>query len=472
MRSGSGRFFLSLAAYVGMLAASVAVFFWIRAAGSRLAQFSSTEPSFPRAATATFETLPHVLLALLIIIALARLMGWLFRKIHQPPVIGEVVAGIVLGPSLLGRVWPEALSALFPNEITPFLGVLAQVGVILFMFLVGLELDTGLLRNRSHSSVAISHASILAPFLLGSTAALWMYSAYSAPGVPFTVFSLFLGVSLSVTAFPVLARILTDRKMHRTNLGVMALTCAAVDDVTAWCLLALLVGAAQAEPGRAVTTAGLTILFISAVIMARPLILRLVRSQEPRGKLTQSAVAVVFLSLLLSALATEWIGIHALFGAFLLGAVIPHDSLVAIQVREKLEDTVVVFLLPAFFAFTGLRTQIGLVHGFEHWVVCGLIIVLASAGKFGGSYIAARVTGLDPNTAASIGVLMNTRGLMELIVLNLGLDLGILSPALFAMLVIMALVTTFATTPILHFLSRKTEVPAASLSDRQQTTVP
>jgi Kef-type K+ transport system membrane component KefB len=401
--------------------------------------------------------------ALLLIIALARLMGWLFRRIHQAAVIGEVVAGIALGPSLLGRLSPHIASVVFPAEIAPVLSVLAQVGVILFMFLVGLELDTRLLSNRTHSSVAISHASIVAPFLLGSAAALWMYSSYSAPGVSFTIFSLFFGIALSVTAFPVLARILVDRGLQRTSLGVLALTCAAADDVTAWCLLALLVGVAQADAGRAMLTVGLTILFIAAVIiLLRPLLLRLVAFQDLRGTLTQSGVAVIFMALLACALATEWIGIHALFGAFLLGAVIPHDSLVAMQLRQKLEDTVLVLLLPVFFAFTGLRTQLGLLQSLEHWMVCGCIIVLASVGKFGGSYVAARISGLDANTAASIGVLMNTRGLMELIVLNLGLDLGILSPGLFAMFVIMALVTTMATAPILHYLCRRAEVVNSS----------
>ena len=211
---------------------------------------------------------------------------------------------------------------------------------------------------------------------------------------------------------------------------------------------------AQAEPGESTGNGRSDDSVHCTVVMLRPLVIRLVRFQDSRGTLTQAAVAVIFMSLLTCALVTEWIGIHALFGAFLLGAVIPHDSLVATQAREKLEDTVVVLLLPVFFAFTGLRTQIGLLHGFEHWMVCGIIIVLASAGKFGGSYVAARLSGLDVNTAASIGVLMNTRGLMELIVLNLGLDLGILSPSLFAMLVVMALVTTIATSPILEYLSR------------------
>ena len=455
-RLGRPNLLHSLMAYLLMFGASIGAFLWVLSAGSNLPS-TSGGTSVPKAVATRFEALPHVLMALLLIIALARLMGWLFRMIHQPAVIGEVVAGIALGPSLLGRVWPEAASVLFPAEISPLLSVLAQIGIILFMFLVGLELNTDLLRKGSRNSIAISNASILVPFLLGSTAALWMYTSYAGPGVSFTVFSLFLGISISVTAFPVLARILTDSKMQRSKVGVLALTCAAVDDVTAWCLLALLSSIAQADVERAVRPLVLTILFIAAVVIVRPLLLRLVRFQDSRGKLTQGGVAIIFMALLACALATEWIGIHALFGAFLLGAVIPHDSPVATEVRGKLEDTVVILLLPVYFAFTGLRTQIGLLHGFEDWMFCGLILVLASVGKFGGSYLAARLTGLDANIAASIGVLMNSRGLMELIVLNLGLDLGILSPTLFAMCVIMALVTTVATAPILHYLRRHNE---------------
>lgn len=462
-RFGPRGAFSSLVVYLLMVGASIAVFLWVRDLGNSLRPSIGGEALANKTVASRFEMLPHGLLALLVIIATARLMGWLFRRIHQPAVIGEVVAGIALGPSLLGALWPEAASLLFPNEIAPFLNVLAQVGVILFMFLVGLDLDTGLLWKGTHSSVAISHASILAPFLLGSTAALWLYQDYSGPGISFTLFSLFFGISLSVTAFPVLARILTDRGMQRSKLGVLALTCAAADDVTAWCLLALLLGVAHAQPEKAIFTVGLTILFIVSVVVLRPILLRLVRLQDSRGHLTQGAVAIIFIALLSCALATEWIGIHALFGAFLFGALIPHDSLVAAQVREKLEDTVIVLLLPSFFAYTGLRTQIGLLQSLEHWIICGCIIVLASVGKFGGSYLAGRLSGLDANTAASIGVLMNTRGLMELIVLNLGLDLGILSPALFAMLVIMALVTTIATAPILHYLRHSKETTTSTL---------
>ncbi len=331
--------------------------------------------------------------------------------------------------------------------------MIAQVGVILYMFLVGLELDTGLLRHRAHASVAVSHASIIAPFLLGSALALWLHPSFAPAGVPFTVFALFMGVSLSVTAFPVLARILTDRGMQGTRMGSIALACAAVDDVTAWCLLAFLVSVVQAEPGRVLVTVGLTAAFIVAMlVLVRPAVRHLALLRDSQRALSQITFTVVCVGLLLSALATESIGIHALFGAFLLGALVPHDSALARDVRTRVEDLVLVLLLPAFFAFTGIRTQIGLVHGGGDWLLCAVIIGVASLGKFGGSAVAARLTGLGWRQAASLGILMNTRGLMELIVLNLGLDLGVLSPKLFAMLVLMALVTTFATTPILHAL--------------------
>jgi Kef-type K+ transport system membrane component KefB len=247
-------------------------------------------------------------------------------------------------------------------------------------------------------------------------------------------------------------------------LGTISLTCAAIDDVTAWCLLAFVMAVAQAKLSGAVVTFGLTGLYVGFMLLvARPLIIRAVRAQELRKSVSQSAVAVVVIGLLLSTLATEAVGIHAIFGAFLLGAIVPHDSRLAQDLIHKLEDLVVVLFLPAFFAFTGMRTEIGLVHGPSQWLLCGSILATASLGKFGGSFVAARVTGFSTRDAASLGILMNTRGLMELIVLNIGLDLNILSPTLFAMLVIMAVVTTFATTPILHLFTR-TATPTTGAS--------
>ncbi len=440
--------------YAAMVVVSVLAFMGIRWLGSGLVAAAPSGPAFGSAGnSAQVDTLLHVLLAMVVVIAAARLLGAIARYFRQPPVIGEVIAGVMLGPSLLGRVAPDVASFVLPKTTAPFLGIIAQLGVILFMFLVGLQLDTGLLRKKTHTTVAISHASILAPFLLGATLALHLYPRFSSRDVPFTVFALFSGVSMSVTAFPVLARILTDRGIHKSRLGVIALSCAAVDDVTAWCLLAFVVSFAQARVASALTTIGLALVYVAfMLVVVRPWIERLVRSQELRGK-TSGGTTLAFVGLLMSALFTEWIGIHALFGAFLLGALIPHESLLAKDLVHKLEDLVVIVLLPAFFAFTGMRTQIGLLSTSYEWLVCGLIIVVACAGKLGGSALAARLSGLSWRDSAALGALMNTRGLMELIVLNIGLDLRVLSPTLFAMLVLMALVTTFMTTPLLHWIT-------------------
>jgi Kef-type K+ transport system membrane component KefB len=457
------RTFAGALAYPLMIAGAIGLFFFVRSIGSSLvAAAPAVNASVPGATPANADVLFHVLLALVVVIIAARLCGALCKRMHQPPVIGEVIAGILLGPSLLGSIAPSAMNYVLPSSIAPHLSVIAQIGVILFMFLVGLELDTAPLKHRTHATVAISHASILVPFVLGSTLALWLYPRFSTSDVPFTVFALFLGVSLSVTAFPVLARILTDRGIQKTHMGIVALTCAAVDDVTAWCLLAFLMAVAKSKVSGALVTFGLTGLYLGFMLLvARPLITRAVRAQEIRKSVSQGALAVVVAGLLLSTLATEAAGIHAIFGAFLLGAIIPHDSRLARDLTHKLEDLVVVLFLPAFFAFTGMRTQIGLVHGTAQWLVFGVILAAASAGKFGGTFVAARITGLGNRDAASLGILMNTRGLMELIVLNIGLDLRILSPTLFAMLVLMAVITTFATTPILNLITSNAPQPDA-----------
>jgi Kef-type K+ transport system membrane component KefB len=447
-----------VALYVAMLAVCVGGFFVVRHFGRGL-----TAPA-PGPAAVLFgaagsvrdaHTLMHVLLALTVVIITARAMGALFSYLGQPAVIGEVLAGIFLGPSVLGRIAPDVASYVLPLAVAPFLGVLAQVGVVIYMFLVGLELDFKQIRASGHATIVISHASIVAPFILGSALALILYPRLSTSDVPFTVFALFSGVSMAVTAFPVLARILTERGAHKSRLGVMALTCAAVDDVTAWCLLALVVGIAGTRMGGGLITIGLSLVYIAAmIVLVRPGIQKLVALQERRGDMSKGVLAIVFVGMLLSALATEFIGIHAIFGAFVLGALVPHDSRVARELGAKLGDVVVVLLLPAFFAYTGLRTKVSLVSGPEQWALCVLIILTACLGKFGGSSIAARLSGLRWTDSAAIGILMNTRGLMELVVLNIGLDLRVISPTLFAMLVIMAVVTTMATTPVLHLLER------------------
>jgi len=449
---------LHLVAYAILIVGGIGGFLLIRSAGLDLTAPPPPGDAVPfgaGGAASHAHALPHLLLALAAVIALARILGYVCRRIGQPSVIGEIVAGIALGPSLLGRIAPDVAAFVLPASVAPFLQIVAQIGVIVFMFLVGVGLDVGLLRRRGHAVAAVSHASIVVPFLLGSLLALAIYPVVSTGDVPFTAFALFLGISMSVTAFPVLARILIDRGMERSRLGTIALSCAAVDDVSAWSLLAVVVGIVKARASDGLTTAALAVGYVAvAWFVVRPLLHRLARHTEARGELSPTAMAAVLVAVLLSAWATDAIGIHALFGAFLVGAAIPHDSLLARELGRRLHDLVVVLLLPAFFAFTGMRTQIGLLDAPWQWLLCAAIVLIACAGKLGGSAVAARLSGLDWRSSLALGVLMNTRGLMELIVLNIGLELKVISPALFAMLVLMALVTTFATTPLLHWLTR------------------
>jgi Kef-type K+ transport system membrane component KefB len=394
----------------------------------------------------------NLLAALAAVVLLGRLLGRACRVIGQPPVIGEVVAGIGLGPSLLGHVWPEAYAFILPPAVAPSLGLLSQLGVVLYMFLVGVELDTDVLRGRIRATAAIALTSIAVPFGLGLWLATRLYAAYAPVGVSSTHFALFVGVAMSITAFPVLARILSDRGITTTPLGRLSLTCAAINDVVAWCLLAFIVGVVQSAQGRAWLPSLLIVGFIAFMFaVIRPGALYLLERWSHRQR-DQSALAIALVAMLLSALVTEAIGVHAIFGAFLLGAVIPHRSDLARMLRERIEYLVTILLLPAFFAFAGMRTEIGLLNDPAAWITCGVIIVIATAGKAGGALLAARAFGHDWRQAAGLGILMNTRGLMELIVLNVGLDLGIISPALFTMMVLMALVTTMATAPALIWI--------------------
>jgi Kef-type K+ transport system membrane component KefB len=350
--------------YGASVAASVGVFLLIRNAGRGLVAGGAeavvggqraAANAGAAASSSSAGSVIHVLLALAVIVVTAHLVGAVFRRLGQPQVMGEVVAGILLGPSFLGWLAPQTASRLIAADVVPYLGVISQIGVVLYMFLVGVELDTGLLRQRTRASIAISHTSIVAPFLLGSALALWIYPNYASRGVAFTPFALFLGVAMSITAFPVLARILTDRGMQKSPTGVLALACAAAGDVTAWCLLAFVVAVTRAEPGKTIYVLVLTAAYILFVLfVARPGVLWLIRRQEREGRTTRGMFAAICSALLVAAFATEWIGIHALFGAFLLGAVLPHDSGLARDLRAKCEDLVLVLLLPVFFAFTGL----------------------------------------------------------------------------------------------------------------------
>jgi Kef-type K+ transport system membrane component KefB len=454
MEMGRKRYKIALF-YLATLGAAIGIFLYINQRGWQLFPVQATERPLEVGPFHQINNLLHILLALVTVIIAARILGAAFKWIKQPPVLGEVIAGILLGPSLLGAIAPSVSSYILPSTAAPFLSIIAQLGIILYMFLVGLELDLKVLKKSGHATLAISHASIVFPFALGAVLSLWLYKDYAPSGVNFTVFSLFLGVSLSITAFPVLARILSDQGLQKTPLGTVALTCAALDDVTAWCLLAFVVSIAQSTISSAVTTTVLTFVYIAFMfILVKPLVKRGVQRLEGLNRVAESQLAVILVALLMSALATEFIGIHAIFGAFLLGAITPHDSKVASQMTDRLQDLVRVLFLPAFFAFTGMRTEIGLLSSSYDLMVCIIVILAAILGKFGGSYFAARFTGLSVRESAGLGILMNTRGLVELIVLNIGLDIGAISPRLFTILVVMALVTTFMTGPLLSLLMR------------------
>jgi K+:H+ antiporter len=402
------------------------------------------------------------------ILIVARLVGWLFGKLHQPRVVGEMLAGILLGPSLLGWLAPSISATVFPSDSLGHLNSLSQVGLLIFMFLVGLELDLGHLRELGRAAVMTSQVSIILPFILGSSFAVYLYPRLSNTGVNFTGFALFMGAAMSVTAFPVLARILTERDMLRTRVGSVAIACAAVDDVTAWCILAaivVIVRASSSELPVWLTVTGLAVFVLSMLLLIRPALRRLEMAYERREKLTQDLIAVILLVVLGSGWVTEFLGVHALFGAFLAGVVMPRHRDFSRELSEKFEALIVVLLLPIYFALTGLKSSIFFITGVEMWFYCAVIIVLAVTGKWGGSMLSARLNGMSWRESAAVGILMNTRGLVELVILNIGLDLGILSPTLFSIMVMMALVTTLMTTPLIKWIyPQSIEVPAKNFA--------
>jgi Kef-type K+ transport system membrane component KefB len=394
-----------------------------------------------------------LLMQVVFIIAVAKIVAALFSKIGQPPVMGEMVAGIALGPSLLGWVLPQASTFFFPASSMTTLGVFSQIGVVLFMFVVGAELDLQHLKEKASSAIMVSHASIIVPFLLGSALAIGLYSSLAPDNITFMPFALFMGVAMSITAFPVLARILKDRNLAQSPLGNTALACASIDDVTAWCILALVIAIVKATGVvHAITTFGLTIIFIAVMIfLIRPGIETLIeRRVDSQSRLILSAILAFAL---VCAWFTETIGIHALFGGFLAGVVMPSTPRVQTFLRERIEGFSTAVLLPLFFVFTGLRTQITLLNDLKSWLICLAIIAIAIVGKLVGSMLMARWMKMSWRDSFAIGVLMNTRGLVELVVLNIGYDLGILSGRIFAMMVIMALTTTFMTTPLLSLIN-------------------
>lgn len=396
-----------------------------------------------------------LLVQIITIILVARFFGWVCKKIGQPSVVGEIIAGIVLGPSLLGMFYPEFSGMLFPKESLGNLQFLSQIGLILFMFVIGMELDLKALRNKAHDAVVISHASIIIPFALGMGLAFYIYKSFAPTGIEFTSFGLFLGISMSITAFPVLARIVQERNIHKTKLGTIVITCAAADDITAWCILAAVIAIVKAGSfTSSLYVIGLALVYILLMLkVVRPFLKRVADINRTKESLNKPIVAIFFLTLLFSSYASELIGIHALFGAFMAGAIMPENTKFRTLFIEKVEDVSIILLLPLFFVFTGLRTQIGLIDDVHLWKITGLIIFVAVAGKFFGSALAAKFVGHNWKDSLSIGALMNTRGLMELVVLNIGYDLGVLSAEIFTMMVIMALVTTFMTGPALDLIN-------------------
>ncbi|MCT4356196.1 cation:proton antiporter [Streptomyces sp. Je 1-79] len=406
------------------------------------------------AAAAVSDPLPQLLIVIPAVILACKLGAVLVRRLGQPPVVGEVAVGICLGPSLLGWIWPEGQHALFPAEVLPFVGALGNLGLLAFMFLIGLELDLKLLRGNSRTAIAVSQASVALPLVLGSLLALTMYGTFAPEGVGRTAFVLFIAVSMSITAFPVLARILTDRNLYQTKMGALAMASAAVDDVTAWCLLAAVVAVSTSgSPLEALTTVGLAVGYMAVMLfVVRPLLGRWV-SRADRKVSDGAMMVVLFSGLCLSALATEEIGVHALFGAFVFGAMVPRGSQVVERCAARLHAVAVPVLLPLFFVVTGLKTDVGLLAGSaQQWLWALAVLAVAVFGKWGAGSVAARVAGQSWRDSLAIGALMNCRGLTELVVLNIGLGLGVIGPDLFTMLVLMALVTTAMTSPALNWI--------------------
>ena len=427
--------------------------------GRNIVYPSNKDNQWTQFLSSLFHNLEHPLALLLIqiitIVIVARIFGWIFRKIGQPTVIGEIIAGIVLGPSLFGMYFPDLKEALFPANSLGNLQVLSQIGLILFMFVIGMELDLKVLKNKANEAVVISHASIVIPFALGIGLSYYLYFQFAPPGIEFLSFSLFMGIAMSITAFPVLARIVQERGIHKTRLGTIVITCAAADDITAWCLLAVVIAIAKA--GNFISSfyiIGLAIVYVLLMLLVvKPFLKRVGDLYAKKEDIKKPVVAIFFLTLIVSSYLTEIIGIHALFGAFMTGAIMPDISRFRNVFIEKVEDVSVILLLPLFFVFTGLRTEIGLINEPYLWKVTGCIILIAVVGKFFGSALAAKFVGQTWRESWTIGALMNTRGLMELVVLNIGYELGVLSPKVFTMMVIMALVTTFMTGPALDIIN-------------------
>jgi Kef-type K+ transport system membrane component KefB len=455
---------LSLIFYLSILGMLAAVIFFVFNAGRHLELLTELKagpgifrqhPVMENIRKIPGTSITVILTQLIIIILASVFLGAVFNRIGQPKVIGEIVAGIILGPSLLGSLLPGVSNFIFPAASFASLQMLSQLGLILFMFIIGMEVDPGIVRKKIPSALVISHASIAIPFGLGIILSYFLYRKFAPENVPFYAFSLFIGIAMSITAFPVLASIIREKGLSGTRLGNIAITCAATDDITAWCLLAIVLSAVTGvSAGASLNILLLTIVYVGGMLLLiRPLMKKLFSYKANDGKINGPVLALIFALLFLSACCSELIGIHVLFGAFIAGISMPARADIRCLLIGKIESFSLI-LLPLFFAYTGLRTRIGQLDDPMLWLTCIAICMVAIAGKFGGSAIAARIMGESVHDSLAIGALMNTRGLVELIVLNIGYDIGILSPRLFTMLVLMALVTTFLTSPALVLIGR------------------
>jgi Kef-type K+ transport system membrane component KefB len=411
------------------------------------------------------QTLIAVIVQLVVIIAAARIAGNVFRFFGQPPVCGEIAAGLILGPSLFGRLFPSAFHAIFNPTAAQSLSILSQLGVILLMFLTGLEFEFGHLRENHRSALAISIAGIALPFALGFGLGQFVHTQLGLTG-SWVDFALFLGTAMSITAIPVLARIMIDLNINRTRLGSLTITAAAANDAAGWIILALVIAIVRSDfnPLRVVLMVAGVFAYASIMLfVVRPALIRWTRSVFARngGVLSLNILVTVLVVVLLSAAATSTLGIYSIFGAFMAGAMLSDQPEFRVAIKQRLNDLVAAFFLPLFFTYTGLRTDIGQMSGGLVWGLCALITITAAVGKFGGCTAAARLTGLPWREASIVGVMMNARGLIELIVINLGYDLGIIPKPVFFMLVFMAVVTTYMTAPILRWLLPRSEASEA-----------
>jgi Kef-type K+ transport systems, membrane components len=405
-----------------------------------------------------------VLIQLCLIIIAARVFAILFRKIGQPAVVGEIAAGLILGPSVLGKLAPETFATVFDPSVSDVFKMLAQLGLIFLLFLIGLEFDFRHLRTSGRSSLLISVTGIVLPFALG-----WILAQFLHPHLEMAVdqrgFALFMGTAMSITAIPILGRIMMELDITRTRLGAITITAAAIDDAAGWILLAAVSAMVRADFQivSSLRMLGETILFaLLMIFVAKPLLQIWVHwtLKRDKGELNLNSLAILFVIMFLCAIATNLIGIFAIFGAFVLGATLSGETEFRAAITRQLRNFVTAFFLPIFFTYTGLHTDIGTLHSSTMWLFAVAVSAVAIIGKFGGCTVAARLSGMSNRESACVGIMMNTRALMELIVINVGYELGVIPLSVFCMLVMMALLTTVMTTPILLRLMRGTELEA------------